>query len=111
MHGNGHEQVRGNNRQKYNDKFRAKRYPGTVINNNCDNNKETRVRFARGNKNAGNLNAIIGSKIVSRSTKVKLYKIVIRPKVTYVCDTWTLNKTKQQKFEAWERKTLRTFYE
>jgi len=38
---------------------------------------------------------IFQSKLISKNAKLKLYFSVIRPVVTYACETWILKKKKQ----------------
>jgi hypothetical protein len=39
--------------------------------------------------------------------KLKLYRSVIRPVVTYACETWTLKETTTNRLMVFERKVLR----
>jgi len=43
------------------------------------------------------IDAIMKSRALNRSSKFKIYKSLIRPVVTYGCEAWTLiNRDKQQ---------------
>lgn len=42
--------------------------------------------------------------------KLKIYKTIIRPIVTYASVTWTLNKAELIRLEAWKRKVLRKVF-
>ena len=42
--------------------------------------------------------------------KLKLYCSVIRPLVTYACETWTLKETITNRLMAFERKVLRKIF-
>jgi hypothetical protein len=46
------------------------------------------------------------SKQISRKVKLKLYRTIIRPLVTYACETWTLKDKIEQILMAFERKIL-----
>ncbi|PSN57946.1 hypothetical protein C0J52_00253 [Blattella germanica] len=50
------------------------------------------------------------SKIINRSLKLKLYHSVIRPKVTYGCETWTLTQNDESILRIFERKMLKKFF-
>ena len=50
------------------------------------------------------------SKYVSRKTKIRIYKTVIRPTVTYASETWVLKKSETDLLERWERKMQRAIY-
>jgi len=50
------------------------------------------------------------SKLISKNAKLKLYCSVIRPVVTYACETWILKETITSRLMVFERKTLRIIY-
>jgi hypothetical protein len=51
------------------------------------------------------------SKIIKRSVKMQIYKIVIRPVTMYGLETWTLTKSDKNSLRIFERKILRKIYE
>jgi len=50
------------------------------------------------------------SRLVSKKSKLKLYCSVIRPIVTYTCETWVLKETIKNKLMVFERKVLRRIF-
>ncbi|PSN54839.1 hypothetical protein C0J52_02940 [Blattella germanica] len=48
-----------------------------------------------------------GKLLASKNTNFKLYQTMIRPVVTYACETWTLKKKDIQRLLIFERKILR----
>ena len=50
------------------------------------------------------------SRLVTKQSKLKLYRTVIRPIVTYASGTWVLKETIIQKLLVFERKTLRRIF-
>ena len=48
--------------------------------------------------------------VISKSTKLKLYFSVIRPVVTYACETWILKETITNRLMVFERKILRKIF-
>jgi hypothetical protein len=50
------------------------------------------------------------SKLISKTAKLKLYRSVIRPAVTYACKTWTLKETIINRVMVFERKVLRKIF-
>jgi hypothetical protein len=48
--------------------------------------------------------------LVTKQWKLKLYRTVIRPIVTYVSETWVLKETILQKLSVFERKILRRIF-
>jgi hypothetical protein len=53
---------------------------------------------------------LLKSALLSRSTKVKLYRTLIRVVVTYGAETWTLNISDENAFQIFERKVIRKIY-
>ena len=47
------------------------------------------------------------SRALNRNTKLKIYKSLIRPVVTYGCEAWTLTNRDEQHLRIFERKMLR----
>jgi hypothetical protein len=50
------------------------------------------------------------NKLISRGAKLKLYWTVVRPVVTYACETWVVKKSKINKLLVFERKILRKIF-
>ena len=50
----------------------------------------------------------IGS--IAQSIKIRLYKTIIRPVMTYGAETWTLTSKMEKMLMTWERKILRKIY-
>jgi len=50
------------------------------------------------------------SRLVSKKLKMKLYWSIIRPIVTYACETWVLKETIKNKLMVFERKMLRKIF-
>jgi len=50
------------------------------------------------------------SKIITKRAKLKLYHTIIRPIVTYACETWILKDTIINKLLVFERKILRKIF-
>ena len=50
------------------------------------------------------------SRLVTKQLKLKLYRTVIRPIVTYASETWVLKEAIIQKLLVFERKILRREY-
>jgi hypothetical protein len=54
--------------------------------------------------------AAIRNRLLSRDTKIRLYKTLIRPAVTHGAKTWTMTKKEEQAVLIFERKTFRKIY-
>jgi hypothetical protein len=53
---------------------------------------------------------LMKSRAVKRSSKLKVYKSVIRPVVTYGCEAWTLTNRDEQHLRIFERRILRKIF-
>jgi hypothetical protein len=73
-------------------------------------NIEIAERIAKGNK-AYYANAkLIKSKSLKKNTKMKIYKMLIRPVVTYSSETWTLTAKDENNLCIFERQILREIF-
>jgi hypothetical protein len=50
---------------------------------------------------------IMKSREISESTKLKIYRTIIRPIVMYGCEGWTMTEHMEEVLRVWERKILR----
>ena len=55
--------------------------------------------------------ALMKSRALNRSPKLKIYKTLIRFAVTYGCDAWTLTSRNEQQLRIFERKILRKIFD
>ena len=79
---------------------------------NSDNSIEEEIqnRMALGNKAYNANQFLFKSRLVSKKLKVKLYWSIIRPTVTYGCETWVLKETIKTKLMIYEKKVLRKIF-
>jgi hypothetical protein len=47
------------------------------------------------------------SRGISKSTKLKIYRTIIRPIVTHGCEGWIMSEHMEEALRVWERKILR----
>jgi hypothetical protein len=75
---------------------------------NSDNSieKEIQYRITLGNKAYYTKQFFFKSRLISKKSKLKLYWSIIRPTVTYGCETWVLKETIKNKLMVFERKVL-----
>ena len=69
--------------------------------------EEIRERTVKGNEASFANKTLFKSNLVSRISKLKLYRSVIRPTAVYGCDTWVLEGSIIQKLCVFERKISR----
>ncbi|KAJ3644193.1 hypothetical protein Zmor_026863 [Zophobas morio] len=82
-------------------------YLGTVFTKLPGMSEEIATRLSQGIRCLHSLNSILASTNISKATKVRIYKTVIRPTVTYGSEIWVTGVEEEQTIGVWERKVLR----
>jgi len=85
-------------------------YLGTLINNDYSVEKEIERRSLAGNRTYFAAISLFRSRLLSRASKIILYKTLIRPVVSYGAETWTLTKKEEQAQLIFERTIFRRIY-
>jgi len=86
------------------------KYLGSIINDSNSIEEEIKERIALGTKAYHANQKFFKSRLVTKYSKLKLYRTVIRPIVTYASETWVLKETIIQKLLVFERKILRRIF-
>jgi hypothetical protein len=87
------------------------RYLGSTVNTGNTIEGEIKERIALENKAFFANKKMFQSKLISKMAKLKLYCSVIRPVVTYACETWTLKETTTNRVMVFERNVLRKIFD
>jgi hypothetical protein len=69
------------------------KYRGSILNTDNTMEEEIKERIALGNKVYFANKIMFQSRLITKRAKLKLYYSVIRPTVTYSCETWILKET------------------
>ena len=69
---------------------------GTLISNDNSVQKEIQRRILAGSRTYFAAISLFRNRHLSRATKIRLYKRLIRPVVTYGAETWTVTKKEEQ---------------
>ena len=80
-------------------------YLGSDVNCN-DISEEIQKRILAANRCFHGLRKHLRSHLTSKNTKILMYKVLIRPVLTYASETWTLSKTDEGQLSLFERKVL-----
>ena len=91
----------------YLEQVQSDEYLGSTVNNDKLVEEEVQRRITLGNKAYYGNQVLFKSRLVSKKLKMKLYWSIIRPIVTYACETWVLRETIKYKLRVFERKVLR----
>jgi hypothetical protein len=85
-------------------------YLGNIIGNTNNNNKCIKDRIVKGNKAYYANRQLVNSSLISRSSKLQIYRTLVRPVVTYGSESWTLTMVDERVLAVFERKILRKIY-
>ena len=85
-------------------------YLGADVNSANKTSEEINKRIMAGNRAYYANIKLITSRSLSRATKLKLYKTLIRPVVTYGTETWNISVSDANKLRIFERKIIRRIY-
>jgi hypothetical protein len=86
------------------------KYLGSTVNQNNTIEEEIKERLIAANKAFCANQQMFQNKLLSKKSKLKLYWTLIRPIVTYACETWVLKESSKQKLLIFERKILRKIF-
>ena len=75
---------------------------GSEITADGDCSHEIKGSFLLGRKAVTNLYSILKNRDITLPTKVQLVKAMVFPVVVYGCESWTINKAKCQRIDAFE---------
>jgi len=84
-------------------------YLGSQLNQTNSTNSEIQARILSGCRYYA-YGKLMKSRALNRSSKLKIYKSLIRPVVTYGCEAWTLTTRDEQYLRIFERRILRKIF-
>ena len=85
-------------------------YLGVDLNDKARMMDEIEKRIMAGNRAYYANLKLLRSTLLSRTTKVRLYRTLIRPIVTYGAETWVISTVAANKLRVFERKILRKIF-
>ena len=83
---------------------------GSQINSKNSIQEEIRLRIQAGNRSLFANKKLLKNKDLNAASKLQIYKSIIRPTVTYGCETWAVTVTEQNRLLVFERRILRKIY-
>ena len=78
-------------------------YLGSQMNQTNSTSSEIQARILSRNRCYYACGKLMKSRALNRSSKLKTYKSLIRPVVTYECEAWTLTNRDEQYLRIFER--------
>jgi len=92
------------------ERVRNFKYLGADINEDANSHEEVKRRLIAAIRCYYGLIPLFKSKILSRKSKVILYKVLVKPVALYAGSTWATTKADEKKLEVFERKILRKIF-
>ena len=81
-----------------------------MSNSECSITVKIKRRLSLGNKAYHANLDLFKSKLLTKKSKLRMYQTLVRPVVTYACETWVLKENIKSKLKVFERKVLRRIY-
>jgi hypothetical protein len=85
-------------------------YLGALISDDNSVRKEIQRRILAGNRTHFAGISLFRNRLLSRATKIRLYKTLIRPTVIYGAEIWKMTRKDEQALLIFERKIFRRIY-
>jgi hypothetical protein len=85
-------------------------YHGSIVNGKNSIYEEIKERITLGNNAYYPNQDLFKIKLLSKKSKLRMYQLLVRPVVTYVCETWVLKENIKLKLMVFERKILRRIF-
>ena len=96
--------------QTHLEQVKSFKYLGSTVNGNNSIDEEIKRRISLGNKEFYANQDLLKSKLLTKNSKLRMYKTLVRPVVTYACEMWVLKENIKTKLKVFERKVLRRIY-
>jgi hypothetical protein len=77
------------------------KYLGATLTNRNSIHEEIKSRLKSGNACYHSLQNLLSSRLLSKNTKIKVYRTVAFPVVLYGCETWSLALREEQRLRVW----------
>lgn len=86
------------------------KYLGVMISSKDTEEKEIQNRIRNASRSLFACHKIMSSKILSKPTKIRIYKTIIRPVLLYNSENWILNKKSEKQLIVFENRVLRKIF-
>jgi hypothetical protein len=82
------------------------KYFGTSLTNRNSIQEEIKSRLKSGNAFYHSVQDLLSSSLVSKNTKLKIYRTTILPVVLYGCETWSVTLMEEHRLRLFENRVL-----
>jgi hypothetical protein len=86
------------------------KYLGATLMNRNSIHEEIKSRLQSGNACYHLVQNLLSSRLLSKNTKIRVYRTIILPVVLYGCGTWSLTLREEQRLRVFENRVLRSIF-
>lgn len=86
------------------------KYLGVTLSDRNEEDIEIQIRINSANRSFYACQKLMSSKLLSKCSKIRIYKTIIRPVLMYGCESWIMTKRTKTKIITFENKILRKIY-
>jgi hypothetical protein len=86
------------------------RYFETTLTNQNSIHEEIKSRLKWGNACYHSVQNLLSFRLLSKNTKIRVYRTVVLPRVLYGCETWSLTLRDEQRLRVFENRVLRRIF-
>jgi hypothetical protein len=82
------------------------KYLGGTLTNPISSHEEIKSRLKSGNACYHSVQNLLSSRLLSKNTKIRVYRTILLPVVLYGCETWSLTLREEQRLKVFENRVL-----
>jgi hypothetical protein len=86
------------------------KYLEATLTNRNSVHEEIKSRLKSGNAGYHSVQNLLSSRLLSKNTKIRVYRTVILLVVLYGCETWSLTPKEEQRLRVFENRVLRRIF-
>jgi hypothetical protein len=86
------------------------KYLGATLMNRNSIREEIKSKLKSGNACYHSVLNLLSSRLLSKNTKIRVYRTIILPVVLYGCETWSLTPREEQRLRVFENRVLRRIF-
>jgi len=76
------------------------KYLGTTLTNQNSMQEEIKCRLKSGNACYHSVQNLLSSRLLSKTIKIKIHRIIIFPVVSYGCETWSVTLREERRLRV-----------
>jgi hypothetical protein len=83
---------------------------GATVTNQNSTHEEIKSRLKSGNACYHSVQNLLSSRLLTKNTKIRVYRNIILPVVLYGCEIWSLTLKEEQRLRVFENGVLRRIF-